>query len=166
VIIILYSNKFMAIDTMIHWAALGMLFKAASWAIGFIILAKGDSKLFFWNDLLANIYVLGLNIMGYHYLGLTGLGISFMIGYLFYLIQVFVLSKIRYEFSFDSEFISIFIFQLLLAISCFIAVKFIGKPYSYIIGIGLIIISGYYSFKELDKRIGMKSILFSVRNRF
>lgn len=165
-VIILYSNKFITIDTMIHWAALGILFKAASWAIGFIILAKGDSKLFFWNELIANIYVLGLNILGYHYMGLTGLGISFMIGYLLYLIQIFVFSKIKYQFSFDAAFIRIFTFQLLLAISCFVVVKYVGKPYSYITGIVLIIISGFYSYKELDKRIDMKSIIISIKSRF
>ena len=47
IVIILYSNKFIAVDDMIHWAALGMLFKAASWAISFILLAKGASNLFF-----------------------------------------------------------------------------------------------------------------------
>jgi O-antigen/teichoic acid export membrane protein len=166
VIIILYSNKFIAVDELILWAALGMFFKAPSWSIGFILLAKGASKIFFWNELIANIYLLGLNILGYHFLGLTGLGISFMVGYLLYLIQVFILSKIKYQFSFDSAFIRIFAFQFLLAISCFIIVKFAGKPYTYIIGMGLIIISAWYSYKELDKRLGgLKNIIMKIINK-
>jgi O-antigen/teichoic acid export membrane protein len=164
VTIILYSNKFIAIDEMIHWAALGMFFKAATWSIGYILLAKGASKIFFWNELFGNIYLLGLNILGYHFLGLTGLGISFMVGFLLYFIQVFVLSKIKYQFSFDSAFIRIFAFQFLLAISCFIIVKIAGKPYSYISGMGLIMISVWYSYKELDKRLGIKSIITGFRN--
>lgn len=166
VVIILYSNKFLAVDTMIHWAALGMLFKAASWAIAFILLAKGASKLFFWNELLANIYILGLNLLGYHLMGLTGLGISFMVGYLLYLIQVFVLSKIKYQFIFDSSFIRIFIIQFLLALSCFLVIKFTRTPYSYIIGMGIIIISTWYSYKELDYRIGIKSLILNAIKRF
>src|SRR5665647_90470 len=100
---------------MLHWAALGMFFKAASWAIAFILLAKGASKLFFWNELIANIYILCLNILGYHYMGVTGLGISFMVGYMLYLIQVFIISKIKYQFSFHLAFIYIFTIQVLLA---------------------------------------------------
>jgi len=164
VVIILYSNKFIAIDAMIHWAALGMLFRAASWAIAFILLAKGASKLFFWNELIANIYILALNILGYRFMGLTGLGISFMVAYLLYLIQVFIISKIKYKFSFHTAFIYIFTIQVLLAICCFVDVKFIEKPYSYIIGMGLIMISTWYSYKELNNRIGIKDILFN-RNR-
>lgn len=159
IVIILYSNKFVAIDDMIHWAALGMLFKAASWSIAFILLAKGASKLFFINELIANIYFLSLNLLGYYFGGLTGLGISFMIGYLLYLIQVFFLSKIKYNFSFSPTFIKIFVIQFSLALSCFIVVKIIGNPFSYFVGIVLIIISCWYSYLELDKRIDIKGLI-------
>lgn len=165
VVLILYSNKFSAVDAMIHWAALGMLFKAASWAIAFMLLAKGHSKIFFWNELIANIYSLVLNILGYHFMGLTGLGVSYMIGYLLYLIQVYVLCKIKYQFSFDSVFMLIFTIQSLLTTSCFVVIKFIDKPYSYLIGGSLIAISTWYSYNELDKRIGIKSVLIGLKNR-
>jgi len=36
---------------MIHWAALGIFFKAASWPIAYLIIAKGDSKTFFMSEL-------------------------------------------------------------------------------------------------------------------
>jgi len=166
VIIILYSNKFIAVDTMIHWAALGMLFKAASWAIAMLLLAKGASALFFWNELIVNIYILCLNILGYYFLGLTGLGISFMLSYLLYFIQVSILIKIKYKFSFDKAFIFIFCIQLLLALSCFIVTKFLKPPYSYLLGIVFILFSVYYSFKELDKRIGMLRSVIALFNKF
>ena len=93
IVILLYSTKFIHIDAMLHWMALGMFFKATSWAIAFILLAKGASKLFFWNELIATIYGLGLNVLGYYLMGLEGLGISFLISYLLYFIQVLVLAR-------------------------------------------------------------------------
>lgn len=165
IIIIIYSDKFITVDAMLEWAALGMLFKATSWAMSFILLAKGASKLFFWNELITYIYMFILNILGYHYLGLTGLGISFLAGYLIYAIQIFVLINIKYNFIFDYAFISIFAVQLLLTISCFIVIEFIPKPASYFIGLGLIIISTWYSYKELDKRLGIKDVLNNIRNK-
>lgn len=165
VVIILYSTKFIAINQMIYWAALGVFFKAASWSVSFIFLAKGASKFFFWNELISNIYMLGLNLLGYKFLGLMGLGISFMIGYLLYLVQVFFLSKLKFEFSFSSEFIHIFSIQIILAVGSFLAVKFLNSPVSYFVGIGLILLSTWYSFKELDTRIGLKAILVNLRNR-
>jgi O-antigen/teichoic acid export membrane protein len=78
---------------MIHWAALGIFFKAVSWSIAFIFIAKGDSKLYFWNELFANFYLLLLSLIGYKIWGLNGLGISFLLTYLIYLIQVFFYRK-------------------------------------------------------------------------
>ena len=98
VVILLYSKQFIAVNTMIYWASLGMFFKAVSWAIAFLFLAKGSSKLFFWNELIANIYVLVLNVTCYYFWGLTGLGLSFAVAYLLYLIQVFFVSKIVFNF--------------------------------------------------------------------
>ncbi|MEI7983102.1 MAG: O-antigen translocase [Bacteroidota bacterium] len=165
VIILLYSNNFIDVDEMLHWAALGMVFKAASWPIAFILLAKGASKLFFLNELFTNLYILVLNILGYHLMGLTGLGISFLIGYVLYLSQVLILSKIKYHFSFNNSFIHIFIIQMFLVLGCFILVKTTNSPYSYIIGVLLIIISTWYSYVELDKRIGMKSLIIKFKEK-
>lgn len=165
VIILLYSRQFIAVNGMIYWAALGMFFKAASWAIAFVFLAKGASKLFFWNELIVNIYILILNILGYHYWGLTGLGLSFMIGYLLYLIQVYLIAKMKYEFSYDRNFFRIFGFQFSLALCSFMAVKFLSQPWPYIIGSAIITVSAWYSYKELDKRLGIKAIVSSFMNK-
>ena len=165
VVILLYSKQFLAVTTMIYWAALGMFFKAASWSIAFIFLAKGTSKLFFWNELIANIYTLGLNVLGYHFLGLTGLGISFAVSYLLYLIQVYLISKIKFDFSFDIAFIKIFLIQIGFAITGFIAVKYLSQPYPYIVGILLIGLSGWHSVMQLEKRLGLLCLLKNFKNK-
>lgn len=165
VVILLYSNQFVAVNDMILYAALGMFFKAASWAIAFIFLAKGASKLFFWNELLANIYVLVLNILGYHFWGLTGMGLSFLAAYLLYLTQVFIVAKINYRFSFSGEFVKIFGLQFLLATLCLILVKLIPAPYFYIVGSIVIMLSAWHALRELNKRLDLKSIFGALRNR-
>lgn len=164
-IILLYSKQFLGINGMIYWAVLGIFFKAASWSIAFIFLAKGTSKLFFINELITNIYLLSFNLAGYYYFGLTGLGISFAIAYFIYLIQVFLISKLKFDFSFDSDFIKIFSIQFGLALGCFIVVMFIKQPYPYFIGVLLIALSSWYSFKELDKRLDLKIIFQKLRNK-
>ena len=163
IIIILYSNKFVGIEDMVLWLAIATFFKAGSWSIAFILLAKGKSKLFFWNELFATSYVLLFDITGYYFWGLTGLGISCCLAYMVYFVQVFILSKIKYQFSFDSSFLRIFAIQFLLAITCFGVSKFIFKPYSYLLGIVLIMISFWHSYVELDRRLGIMGML---KNKF
>lgn len=165
VVIILYSNRFLPVNDMILYAAIGMYFKAASWAIGFIFLAKGASRLYFWNELIANVYLLGLNLLGYKYFGLAGMGVSFLLSYLLYLVQVYLVSKIKFGFSFDTSFLKIFFPQLLLVIVCFLAVKLIPKPGSYFVGIVVILVSSFLSYKEMDKRIAVRQIVSKISRR-
>lgn len=166
VVIILYSNKFLPVNDMILYAALGMFFKATSWAIGFLFLAKGASKIFFWNELITNIYLLGLNIAGYYFWGLTGLGVSFLVAYILYLIQVFFVARFKYEFSFTPAFYKIFGLQLALAVVCFGVVKLAGSPYSFVVGSFLIAASAWFAYKELDKRLDTKAVFGIVKNKF
>lgn len=158
-VILLYSTQFTGVNGMIQWAALGMYFKAASWSIAFILLAKGASNLFFWNELITNIYLLGFNILGYKYGGLDGLGISFLAAYFVYLVQVFFLSRIKYNFSLGKNFIKIFTIQVVLGVLGFLIVKYTTKPVSYIIGSMIFMGSGLYSLWELNKRLDLKNLL-------
>jgi len=163
VVVLLYSDKFVAVDVMIHWAALGMLFRAASWAIAFVFLAKGASKLFFWNELVVNLYMLVLNLAGYYFYGLNGLGISFLISYLLYLLQVFYLSRKYYGFSFNRAFKRIFALQTLLVVGCFLVMRFTDKPFAYIWGSLFLMASVLYSFNELNKRLNLRTLYSKTR---
>ncbi|MGB9748164.1 MAG: O-antigen translocase [Bacteroidales bacterium] len=168
IVILLYSTQFIAIIEMVHWAVLGMYFKAATWSIGFILLAKGASRTFFWNELAGNFYIFLFNIAGYKLAGLEGLGISFMAAYIVYFIQVFLVASVKYSFYFNKVFYRVAIIQFILSLLCFLFTRILSSSYTFIIGSLLIILSGLHSFKELDKRIDLvrllKSKLKNVQN--
>jgi O-antigen/teichoic acid export membrane protein len=164
-IIILYSNKFIAMDEMIYWATMGIFFKVVSWSIAFLFLAKGASKLFFWNELITNVYLLAFNLSGYYFWGLKGLGISFALGFFLYTVQVYFVSKIKFEFALNRSFVNIFLIQFGIAIAGFLTIIYLGQPYNYIVGVVLIAISGCYSLIELEKRLGLLSIVKKFREK-
>jgi O-antigen/teichoic acid export membrane protein len=159
IVILLYSTKFVSVDGMIHYASLGMYFKAVSWAIAYIFLAKGASKIFFWSELAANIYLLVFNLIFYYFLGLTGMGISFLIGYIIYFVQVLFIAKIKYSFYIGRDLMKIFVIQVLIGVLCFFCIKFILKPWAYICGAIFIGISIKYSYVELNKRLNLLQLL-------
>jgi peptidoglycan biosynthesis protein MviN/MurJ (putative lipid II flippase) len=119
--------------------------------------------MFFVNEVSANIYILVFNIIGFRFLGLEGLGISFMLGYFAYLLQVWIVCHKKYAFNFNSDFTKIFIIQLACAVACFCVVRFVHNTYQYIVGGMLIIASSIYSFKELDKRLELKKVILKFR---
>lgn len=165
VVIVLYSNKFVGVNGMIHWAALGILFKAVSWSIAFILLAKGASKLFFWNELITNFYLLAFNLFFYRYYGLDGLGFSFLLTYFFYVIQVYLVARVKYAFAFDASFYKVFGIQLALGVAAFVVVKTTVSPINYIFGTLIIISSSLYSLWELDSRIDLYSLIKQLKNK-
>ncbi len=165
VIIILYSSEFVAIKIMIYWAFLGMFFKVPAWVLSFIFITKGKSKLFFWSELVSNLYLLGFNLVGYYYWGLKGLGISFLLSYIIYILQVYIIAKKKYQFSFTSECLKLFVIQFTLALACFLTISYLTSFWMYLIGVPIILLSAWYSFNELDKRLHLKDLIKNHLNK-
>lgn len=165
VIIILYSSEFIAVNAMIYWAFLGMFFKVPAWVIGFIFIAKGQSRLFFWSELASNLYLLLFNILGYYFWGLTGLGISFLAAYALYLLQVYGIARTKYGFRFQSGFAKIFLVPFLLGWACLAVILFLDGLWVYALGLPIILFSCWYSFKELDQRMGLRELMQGFLNK-
>ena len=165
VVTILYSAKFLPITGMIQYVALGIFLKTVSWAMGYMILAKGDSKIFFYNELLANVYILVINMLCYRLYGLDGLGISFFACYLLGIFQGYAILHYKYQFKFDRAFYRIFFIQFLLTISCFFIVKYCTGNIRYIITLPLILATSIFSFKEFNKKLNIVEFVKSKFNK-
>ncbi|WP_262148667.1 oligosaccharide flippase family protein [Chryseobacterium foetidum] len=165
-IILLYSEKFLPISTMMQYSAIGVFFKAASWLLGFVVLSKGSTKIYFWCELLANIYMTILNCLGFYFWGLDGLGISFIVGYILYLIQMLVVTNKFYGFHFDGNFIKIFFIQLLVAGLGLLCMRITSNIiFSYIMGSILIIIASSFSLYNVNKIVNIKNILLKINGK-
>lgn len=94
---ILYTTDFFVINGYLLLAIQGITFKAISWSLGFVLLAKGSGKLYFATELLSDVITLALNIIGYHYWGLTGVGASYTIGFVIYLVIIYIACRSNYQ---------------------------------------------------------------------
>jgi PST family polysaccharide transporter len=159
---LLYSSAFDPASDYILWAIVGMIFKAASWVVSYVFLAKSESRLFIVNETIGNIYTLSFNLLGYYLAGLEGLGISFVFSYMVYLLQVYLISKYRYNFAFSRVFLKIFYAQLLLVFIGVILVHVLDTYWVFVPLSILLIISTIYSYKELDNRINISQLLKTI----
>lgn len=156
IIKLIYSAEFLVIRWMIQWAALGILFKAGSWAMGFLALAKGNSKLYFFNELATNSYMLLFNVIGYFLWGLEGLGGAFLLGYFVSFIQQAIVNRWVYGFFLTGRFWRVFIVEFsMLALLLFVVFyndRFIRTEWGnirYLILCFLLVFSGIYLIKLL-----------------
>jgi len=165
IITILYSKEFLPIVGMVSWGILGMLFKAVSWSMGYVIIAKGDSKVFIKTAIGFNAILLIFNALGYYYGGLEGLGISFFIYYIIHYISIRIITYYRYNFYFEKGFYPIFIFSILLCLTTFL-LSYISNPIlMYSLMIAIIIFSTGYSYYQLDKKMNIKEFIRSLIKR-
>lgn len=162
IIRLLLSPEFYPIIEFIRWLALGMMFKAASYSVGYIAFAKGDKKVFFIVEgIMGNSMTLLFNIIAYNFWGLKGIGISFLASYVIYFITILIITNKLYSFEFRPTFFRIFIFFLTLYLIAFILTFVSDAVWVYAGGGILFILSVIFSLRETDKRIGLKTLLIS-----
>lgn len=160
---ILYSDKFLEANEYISWACLGMILRLAAWVISYLFVAKAESKLFIKLELFANIIYLILSLLGYKFIGLSGLGLAFAAEYLLYLFIVYLIARKRYDFKFSNAFIKCYSIQLIIVILCLSIILIFDGWLKYSIGTVLIAISCYHGIKGLNQRM---NLLAFVHNKF
>lgn len=168
-ILILYSQKFLPITTMVLWMALGMYFRAICWTLMYLLFAKGRFRLFFYNEMAYILYFFAFNLLGYKYWGLVGLGISFLVAQILYAIQSLVITQFHFSFKPSKQVMNVFVIQILFGIMAFFLSKELHGLWRYIIGVMLVIVNVALSLKELEKRVDISGFIrekvFISRNK-
>lgn len=159
---LLYSEEFLGISAMVSWGILGTLFKAVSFAMGYVILAKNDSRLFVKTSILFNTLLLICSILGYYLGGLTGVGIGFLIYYAIHFSSLKIITLNRYQLYFTKEVNDTFLICMLLCGAAFLC-SFIENPWiKYSIMITMSIISIIFTLIQIDKKIGIWETIKSI----
>ena len=155
IVTLLYSKDFLPIIGMITFGILSTAFKSVSWSMGFILLAKGDSKLYFITELVSQLALLTLVIVGYQFYGLTGIGIGFLVYHILDLMFIKWIVTKTYRFKFNLTFNRLFfvcLFQFIIMVSLFYMENNFVK---YIIMILVILFSMCFTFYKLNKHFGI-----------
>lgn len=97
IVTILYAPEFTIIISFISWSIIGTIFRAISWCMAFVILSKGSGKLYLITETISALSGFVLNILFYHFWGLTGLGLSFLVWYVFYSLIISAIYKYYYK---------------------------------------------------------------------
>lgn len=153
---VLYSEAFLAIVPLVCWGILGMVIKAVSWSMGYILIARGDSRVFVKTSIFFNSVFLISNIAGFHFYGLQGLGITFLINYIIHFLGLKLITAKKYGFGFDSEFYKLFLNCILICGIAFLGLSIESIVLKYALLSILILFSFWFSFTQLNKRIDFK----------
>ena len=162
---ILYSKDFLRITDFITWAVISMLFRAGAWCMSYIMLARGRAFLFFITEVSTGLFFLICNVLGYKFFGLPGLGMAYLLCYIVYFILHYLIDRKLFQFSFSRDFIKLFFTLNLICFGSFVLYKIIGHPWMYLYGSLITILVSFFSYNELNKRIGFSEILLLIKRR-
>ena len=86
IVVLLYRPEFAVMIPFISWAVLSCVFKATSWSMAFVILARGNGTVYVLTESIDAVIGLTLCIAGYRLMGLEGVGIAFIAWYALYML--------------------------------------------------------------------------------
>ena len=154
IIPLLYKSDFMTVAAYTTWAMPGVVFKAISWSLGFILLAKGEGKLFIITELISDVTSIIINILLYLNLGLEGLGIAYTLNFIIYTSYMWIISQKRYGFTPEKTFYKVFLVSLLLIYPQAVVINF--EVSKYLIPSLFSVVAIIYSLLALRKRLSRK----------
>ncbi len=162
-ILVLYSNQFLPVLEILKGALFAVIIKAVIWPLAFIILAKGQNRLYFKQELVSDFLNVIVTIWFYHLMGLKGIGLAMVLNYSIYGIYVFVLLKKRFEFNLRKDTRKLLVVSILIG-SIVCIMSFYLKGYNFYVFCGIsILISICFSYYELNKRINLKEIFNKIK---
>lgn len=151
---IFYSSEFLPAATLLQWFILGCLGRVISWPLGFVMLALGKGRWFFFTETSFHVVYLCLMLTGLHFVGLEGVGVSFAVMYVLYTITVYHVARHLTGFCWLTECRRLLAITLLVSLSAFIGVRYLPLWASTSMGGLVTFLATMICLRELVRRIG------------
>ncbi len=97
VVWLLYTADFYVMLPYVTWAMVGTVPRAVSWCIAFVILARGDGRIYLLTELSSSALSVLINILFYNWWGFLGLGVGYIVWYLLYTAITWAVYRWRYR---------------------------------------------------------------------
>jgi O-antigen/teichoic acid export membrane protein len=154
IIVVLFTEEFCVVLPMIELMLLGSLVKAGSWDLSYILLAKGNSKLFLFSELGVYIVIIPIYYFLYLKLGLLGLGYAYFLHQTISFLWVGLTAQYAYNIHYSKEFWKLFtVFLSVIALFIFLRPKLglIG----YALDVFVLVVILWYTYIEFSKRVNI-----------
>lgn len=145
IVAILYTSDFEVIEPFVNWAMIGTMFRLVSYCFAFVILAKGDGKIYVVTEVLSAIVYVSSSILCFKGFGITGLGYSYIIWYAIYTVSVMTVYRFRYGLGINTR---IFILTGLSLSAAFISIVAINLGFIWG-AVVLLAVTGFFAAKKI-----------------
>ncbi|MFD2564602.1 oligosaccharide flippase family protein [Aquimarina rubra] len=149
---ILYTKDLLQVVEILKIGLLSVLIRAVIWPLGFVLLAKGDRKYYFFSEVLGDFLNVVVTVVFYEHYGLLGIGAALGLNYLIYGVIVYFYIHKQYKFNMISSARTVIVSFILGGLGCFLKLD-PNFSYSHWGSLVIFAISILYSGYLLNKRI-------------
>ena len=156
---VFYSTKFFAAKGIIIWTALSIVIRVPGWIGSVTLMAKGKNRIYLYNKVICSAYQLGLNMLGFYYWGLIGLGVSYCVSELLASLQMWIVLGRMGIRSLTRK--SVLTCMLLVGAALGVAVFATLTSGWLLYGAGSVLTAliGGYCLVGLDRRVGIRELI-------
>ena len=165
VVTLLYSAEFAPAAELLQWQTVGNVFKLASWALAFSVVAAARSKTYVLLELSFNIVFLALIWCLLPVLGLTVTAIAFLVGYVVYLATAYIVARTLLDFRWQTPSLALLALHVTLALGL-LAVAQIAPHLAAIASLLLALVTGMFGLRVVLSKIGMQGSIPTRLYRF
>lgn len=158
---LLYSDSFESAYSLLNWRTIGIFFKVISWALGFVLLARGKGLLYFITDTSFSVIYLVCIYFFFPYYQLDAVGIAYMVAYISYFIIVYFILRKSIHFRWQNHILKSGAIFLALTLGAFYIAQFTDKN-SIPLMILCLSLSVIYSLYKLNKVYNLKTLCSNI----
>jgi enterobacterial common antigen flippase len=156
VLTLLYSPEFVPAFDILRWQVLGTFLRVLTWPIGYLLLARGHGRLYFWTEVSTNAVYVGTSalLLIVRDWSVVGVGVAFFLMYVYYLAVTTLVARrlIAFRWSRDNG----LLFLLFLAVTLIVFVTTFSSNKILSTGLGLLVSAGmgFYAVRRLVNLVG------------
>ncbi|MGA3206877.1 MAG: O-antigen translocase [Syntrophales bacterium] len=154
IIPLFYSASFIPAYYVLRWQILGIFLRVVAWPLSYILLAKGEGKIYFWTHLTANTVHVTLAWIGVVYFGLEGIGIAFFALHVFFTVMMMAVVNHLSGFRWSTTSLRFIVVGSVGVALTFLIPRFAAQNIALVLGSLLTLISAIYSLRTLYRIVG------------
>ncbi len=158
VITLFYTAAFAPAADILRWICLGMMLRVIVWPMGFIILARGERKIFFWTELLAATGYAAFVWVGVRLFGAPGTGIGFFAMQLMHSVVVYFIVHRLSGFRWSPASRQLGLLFLPLVVVVFATGSLLPPLAAAIFGLAVTLPAGFYSIRMLCRLVPLERL--------
>jgi len=158
-----YSPSFLPVFTILKLGLFSVAIKAITWPLGFYLLAVGNTRRYFKQELFSDFLNVSLSILGYYYFGLLGLGMAMALNFMLYGVFITYIMYTKYEFHYLKQTLNTIVFSVVIAVLAMVLSECAFNNYMLIL---LFSIAALHSLFHIHKKIDLGLLFQKLRSKF